>query len=147
MITLLVLTILAYSILGKPVGWITKKLKDVDWKALAQDVWSRIIASSSKIGRSACRNALLFYYTLTDGSLSTLEKALLYAGILYIVVPGDLLPRKVLGLLGVMDDVAVAAWIYDKVKKNITPAIELKADMTLDKWFGPVITVGPETTP
>ena len=147
MITLLVLTILAYSILGKPVGWITKKLKDVDWKALAQDVWSRIIASSGKIGRSACRNVLLFYYTLTDGSLSTLEKALLYAGILYIVVPGDLLPRKILGLLGVMDDVAVAAWIYDKVKKNITPAIELKADMTLDKWFGPVITVGPVTAP
>lgn len=85
MITLFVFTILVYSILGKLVGWITKKLKDVDWKALAQ--------------------------------------------------------------LGVMDDAAVAAWIYDKVKKNITPAIELKADMTLDKWFGPVITVGPETTP
>ena len=65
-----------------------------------------------------------------------------YAGIIYIVVPSDLLPRKILGLLGILDDAAVAAWLYNKVGSKITPDIELKADMKLDEWFGPEIVTG-----
>ena len=59
-----------------------------------------------------------------------------YAGIIYIAVPGDLLPRKVLSWIGVLDDVGVAAWIYNKIKSKITPDIELKVERTLDDWFG-----------
>ena len=45
-------------------------------------------------------------------------------------------------LLGVLDDVAVAAWIYNKIGDSITPAIERKVEETLDKWFGPEIISG-----
>ena len=54
----------------------------------------------------------------------------------------SILPRKVLGLLGILDDAGVVAWLYSKVGSKITPAIELKADMKLDEWFGPEIVRG-----
>ena len=138
--------ILVYSILKRPIGALLGRLKGVDWKKLSSDAWDRIVAVYKKIGRSSSRYALLFYYTLSEGGLSTLDKALLYAGIIYIAVPGDFLPRRVLGLLGILDDAAIAAWIYNKVKKNITPAIESKVEATLDNWFGPVVVTGPVAT-
>ncbi|MDY2879037.1 MAG: hypothetical protein SOT55_07005 [Candidatus Cryptobacteroides sp.] len=52
------------------------------------------------------------------------------------------MPRKVLGLLGILDDAGVVAWLYSKVGSKITPDIELKADMKLDEWFGPEIVTG-----
>ena len=67
---------------------------------------------------------------------------MVYAGIVYIVVPRDLLPRKALNWIGVLDDVGVAAWVIDRISKNITPEIERKVDRTLDKWFGPVVIIG-----
>lgn len=146
MIITICLLILVYSILKKPIGGLVDRLKGVDWKQLSSRAWDRIISASKKIGRSASRYALLFYYTLTEGALTTLDKALLYAGIIYIVIPGDLLPRRILGLLGALDDAAVIAWVYNKVRKNITPEIEAKVEATLDKWFGPVIIIGPVST-
>lgn len=136
MILTICLTILIYSILKRPIGWLIKKLEGVDWKGLAQDAWDKIVLYSKKAGRAGTREVLKFYYALQDGDLSTMEKALVYAGIIYITVPGDLLPRKILGLLGVLDDVAVAAWIYKKIGDSITPAIERKVEETLNKWFG-----------
>lgn len=139
MITTICLLILAYSILRKPVGRLTGKLEDVDWKGLVQDVWDKIVAYSKKAGRTGARIVLRFYYAIQEGGLSTLEKALVYAGIIYIIVPGDLFPRRILGLLGVLDDVAVAAWIYKKIGDALTPDIDRKVEVTLDEWFGPEI--------
>ena len=136
MITTICLIILVLAVLNKPVGKLLEKLKDVDWKALAQNAWSKIVTYSKKLGREVTRTLLRFYFTLTEGELTTLEKALVYAGIIYIAVPGDLLPRKVLSWIGVLDDVGVAAWIYNKIKSKITPDIELKVERTLDDWFG-----------
>ena len=94
---------------------------------------------SKKGGRVASRPVLKFYYAMAEGDLSTVEKALVYAGIIYIAVPADLLPRKILGWLGVLDDVGVAAWIYKKIGSSITPDIEQKVEETLNSWFGPEI--------
>ena len=142
MIITICLLILIYSILKRPAGRLVEKLEGVDWKAIAQDAWAKIVTYSKKLGRATTREVLKFYYVMTEGNLSTFEKALVYAGIIYIVVPGDLLPRKVLGWLGVLDDVGVAAWLYKKVGSKITPDIELKVGMTLDEWFGPEIVTG-----
>ena len=139
MIITICLLILIYSILKRPVGGLLEKLGDVDWKSLSLDAWDKIVTYSKKLGRATTRELLKFYYVMSEGDLSTFEKALVYAGIIYIAVPGDLLPRKVLGFLGVLDDAGVAAWLYDKIGSKITPAIELKADMKLDEWFGPEI--------
>ena len=142
MIITICMLILVYVILGEPVGWLVDKLKSVDLNTLALDAWDTIVTYSKKLGRATTRELLKFYYVMSEGNLSTFEKALVYAGIIYIAVPGDLLPRKVLGLLGILDDAGVATWLYSKVGSKITPDIELKADMKLDEWFGPELVTG-----
>ena len=137
MIITLCLLILIYSILKRPVGWLVKKLEGIDWKRISQDAWYRIVTYSKKAGRAATREVLKFYYVMEDGDLSTFEKALVYAGIVYIVVPGDLMPRAVLGWLGLLDDVGVAAWILKKISDRVSADITRKVEATLDDWFGP----------
>jgi len=140
MITICLL-ILIFSILKRPVGKLTAMIRDVDWKQLAHGVWSKIIAYSKRVGRAGSRIVLKFYYTMQEGDLTTTQKAMVYAGIIYLVVPHDLLPRKLLGWFGVLDDVGVAAWILERIGKSITPQIECKVEETLDNWFGPVVTI------
>lgn len=135
------LLILLYSILKRPVKGLVRLLKDVDWKRRAQNVWSRIVSYSRRAGRAGSRVVLQFYYVMQEGGLSVTEKALVYAGIVYIVVPHDLLPRKMMKWFGVLDDVGVAAWILNRIGKHITPRIQLKVEETLDRWFGPVVTI------
>ena len=85
MIITICLLILVYAIIGRPVGWLVEKLKNLDWKKLAQDAWDKIVSFSKRAGRSATRIALKFYYAMTESELSTLDKILVYAGIVYIM--------------------------------------------------------------
>lgn len=135
------LLILLFSILKRPVKGLARLLKGVDWKRRAQNVWSRIVSYSRRAGRAGSRVVLQFYYVMQEGGLSVIEKALVYAGIVYIVMPHDLLPRKVMKWFGLLDDVGVAAWILNRIGRHITPQIRLKVEETLDRWFGPVISI------
>ena len=135
------LLLLLYSMLKKPVDSLVDKVKDADWKRAAGSAFKKIVAYSGKAGREATRIVLRFYYALTDGDLSSTDKALVYAGIIYIVVPQDLLPKKTLGLIGLVDDAGVAAWVYKKIRKSISPAIEQKVNDTLNDWFGYEVSV------
>ena len=135
------LLLLLYSMLKKPVDSLIEKVRDAKWDRPVRTAWSKIVEFSKKGGREATRIVLRFYYTLTDGDLSSTEKALVYAGIIYIAVPHDLLPKKTLGLLGLVDDAAVASWVFKKIQKSITPAIEQKVQDTLNSWFGYDISV------
>ena len=130
------LLILIYSMLKKPVASLVAKIKDADWKRPVKNAWNKIADYSKRAGREATRIVLRFYYALTDGDLSPKDKALVYAGIIYIVVPHDLLPRKTLGLLGLVDDAAVIGWVWKKVSGCMTPAVEQKVNDTLNDWFG-----------
>jgi len=130
------LLLLLYSMLKKPVDSLVAKVKDAKWDRQIRTAWNKIMEFSKKGGREATRIVLRFYYALTDGNLPATDKALVYAGIIYIVVPHDLLPKRTLGLLGLVDDAAVAAWVYKKIQKNMTPAIEQKVQDTLNSWFG-----------
>ncbi len=130
------LLILIYSMLKKPVASLVAKIKDADWKRPVKNAWNKIADYSKRAGREATRIVLRFYYALTDGDLSPKDKALVYAGIIYIVVPHDLLPKKTLGLLGLVDDAAVIGWVWKKVSGCMTPAVEQKVNDTLNDWFG-----------
>lgn len=50
---------------------------------------------------------------------TTLEKALIYGAIAYIIIPSDLIPRRTLSVLGILDDAAVVAYMY-KLQKSQT---------------------------
>lgn len=146
MLLILCITLLVLSIFDKPVDKILGRLRGASWKDALSDSWNNIVRYARKAGRDITRTALLFFYTLKDGDLTPGEKAFLYAGIIYIIVPSDLLPRKVLGLFGILDDVAVTGWIYNKIQKKITPTIQQETEATLTSWFGPEVTFAPDVS-
>ncbi len=131
-----ILLILAFSILGRPIGKLVEKLKDVDWNEFASNAWDSVKSFGLKAGRATCKPLLTFYYVMSAEDTSVGDKALIYGAILYIISPFDLLPRRILGFFGILDDVAVTAFVLKKINDKITPEIEASVEATLDEWFG-----------
>ena len=130
------LLILLGCFMRKPVGALVNKLKSVDWSAKFAALWQRLQPYAKKAGRAAARPLLQFYFVVTDSETSTLDKALIYGCIAYVVMPFSLIPRVVYRFLGVMDEAAAVLFVYSKIKDKITPAIEAKVESILDGWFG-----------
>ena len=135
MLTICLLILIGYY-LKKPVGELMEKLKGVDWKEKFSSLWRNIEPYAKKAGRFATKPILLFYFVVTDGETSLLDKALIYGCIAYVVLPFSFIPRIVYRFLGVMDEAAAVLFVYSKVKDKITPAIETKVETILDAWFG-----------
>lgn len=89
-----------------------------------------------KAGRVAARQALRLFYVLKEGDLTSNERVLVYAALIYVLIPGDLLPRRIFHVIGLVDDAAAVAYVVSKVRKKLTPAIEQHVEMKLDEWFG-----------
>ena len=96
------------------------------------------------MGRFTTGQLLRLYYVLKEGELSGSEKAWIYAALVYVLVPGDLLPRRLFRVLGITDDALALGFVIAKVKDKITPQIEQKVAMQLDKWFGYKISIVDE---
>ncbi len=130
-------TILALALLEKPVSGFIKKVKGgEDWKAVLKDTWNRIVLYSRKAGRSATREVLKLYFAITGDTLQIEDRIILLAGLTYIVIPGDLVSIRKFGLLGVLDDAVVLAYIENKLMKCMTPELNEKVESTLTQWFG-----------
>ena len=136
MTTIICITILAYCILGKDIKGLMEKIGDVDWKRKADEVMDWLRPYALKVGRVAAKPLLLFYYVMTDEGISTLDRILVYAAILYTVSPVNLIPSAVFKVLGVLDEGAAILYVYKKVKERITPEIDYKVEQTLNEWFG-----------
>lgn len=135
MLTVICIMILAYLIKGKDISELLERVKDVDWHGRINALIDRLRPWALKAGRTAARPLLQFYYVLDDGT-STLDRAMIYAAIVYTVVPMDLIPSAVYKWLGVLDDGAAMFYVYKKIRNRITPEINAKVDDTLDEWFG-----------
>ena len=135
------LLILIGLFLKKPVGALLEKLKGVDWNEKFRTLWNNIEPYAKKAGRFATKPILLFYFVVTDSETSTLDKALIYGCIAYVVLPFSLIPQVIYRFLGVMDEAAAVLFVYSKIKDKITPAIETKVETILDSWFGAVLEV------
>ena len=135
MLTICLLILLA-TFLGRPVKILVNRLKDIDWKSKFATLWSYIIKYGTKAGRIAAKPLLLFYYVVTDSETTTLEKAMIYGCIAYVVMPFSLLPRAIYKIIGIMDEAAAVLYVYNKIRNKITPAIETKVETILDAWFG-----------
>ena len=136
MLFTITLLILAYTLAGKSVENLVRRIKNVNWKEKAESAWTAIKKFGLKAGRSTCKPLLTFYYVMANENTTTADKALVYGAILYIISPFDLIPRRVLSILGVLDDAAVAALVIKKIQDKITPEIEAAVEATLDEWFG-----------
>lgn len=135
MITICIL-ILLYSVLGKPVEALVEKVKKVDWHTHIEEAKNWVTKYAKKAGCAATRPLLQWWFVLADENTTTWEKALIYGAIAYIIIPRDFVPRRLFKLLGVMDDVAVGAWLYNKIGSKLTQKMNDDIENILDNWFG-----------
>ena len=130
------LLILAYLIMGKDISGLLEKVKNIDWRGKINALIDKLRPWALKAGRAATRPLLQFYYVMDDDNTSTLDRVLIYAAIIYTIIPMDFLPRSVFKFLGVLDDGVAMLFVYNKIKDKITPEINRKVKKTLDEWFG-----------
>ena len=100
------------------VSQLVKRLRSIDFKKELRRIWAAISEYSRKLGLITTRELLTLYYALSEGDLTPKEKAFTYAAIAYVLIPGDLLPRKVLGLLGITDDATALIFALRKIRKH-----------------------------
>ena len=122
--------------MGKDISGLLEKVKKIDWRGKINAVMDKLRPWALKAGRMATRPLLQFYYVMDDENTSTLDRVLIYAAILYTILPMDFLPRSIYKFLGVLDDGVAMLYVYKKIKDKITPAINAKVEATLDEWFG-----------
>ena len=128
--------ILVYTIMGKDISGLLERVKNIDWCGKINAVMDKLRPWALKAGRMATRPLLQFYYVMDDEKTSTLDRVLIYAAIIYTILPMDFLPRSIYKFLGVLDDGVAMLYVYKKIKDKITPAINAKVEDTLDEWFG-----------
>jgi uncharacterized membrane protein YkvA (DUF1232 family) len=130
------LLILAYMVMGKDTSALQQRIKNLDLSGKIQSLMDKLRPWALKAGRVTSRPLLQFYYVLNDPATSTLDRVLIYAAIIYTIVPTDLVPRAAFKVLGVLDDGVAMLYVYKKIKNRITPAINAKVEDTLNEWFG-----------
>lgn len=87
MLTVICITLLAYCIMGKDIRSLLERIKEVDWKGKSKELFDKLRPYALKAGRVAARPMLQFYYVMTDENTPTLDKALVYAAIIYTFPP------------------------------------------------------------
>ena len=130
------LLILAYLIMGKDISGLLEKVKNIDWRGKINALMDKLRPWALKAGRVATRPLLQFYYVMDDDNTSTLDCVLIYAAIIYTILPMDFIPSVIYKFLGILDDGVAMLFVYKKIKDKITPEINAKVEETLNEWFG-----------
>ena len=130
------LLILAYLIMGKDVNPLLERVKNIDWRGKINALMDKLRPWALKAGRVATRPLLQFYYVMDDENTSTLDRVLIYAAIVYTILPMDFIPSVIYKFLGILDDGVAMLYVYKKIKNKITPEINAKVEDTLNEWFG-----------
>lgn len=128
--------VLLALILNRPIGKMLDKLKGVDWKTHIETAKDWISRYAKIASRAAARPLLQWWLVMQDEKTTTLEKAMIYGALAYIIIPNDLIPRRVFRFFGVLDDYAVAAWVYNKIDSKLTQNMKDAVEDILDDWFG-----------
>ena len=130
------LLILAYLIMGKDIKPLLERVKNIDWRGKINALMDKLRPWALKAGRVATRPILQFYFVMDDENTSTLDRVLIYAAIIYTILPMDLIPSVIYKFLGILDDGVAMLFVYKKIKDKITPEINAKVEDTLNEWFG-----------
>ena len=136
MVTTVCILILVYLLKGKDIDALVKKLKNVDWHARANRIYSSLQRYSIKYGRKAAKPLVESYHVLSAKETSTKDKAIIYAALIYTLSPRSLISSAKFGLLGLLDEGAAILLVYEKVQERMTPEIESRVNATLNDWFG-----------
>lgn len=99
------------------------------------ELLEKISNYAKTVGRAATRPVLLLYYVMRSSTTPWEDKLLIFSTLSYIIFPIDILDARRLPIIGWFDEFASLSVTYKKVCKNITPDIEARAAILLDKWF------------
>ena len=130
------LLILAYLVMGKDIKPLLERVKNIDWRGKINALMDKLRPWALKAGRVATKPLLQFYYVMDDDNTSTLDRVLIYAAIIYTILPMDFIPSVIYKFLGIFDDGVAMLFVYKKIKDKITPEINRKVEDTLNEWFG-----------
>ena len=130
------LLILVYLIMGKDIKPLLERVKNIDWRGKINALIDKLRPWALKAGRVATRPLLQFYYVMDDDNTSTLDRVLIYAAIVYTILPMDFIPSVIYKFLGIMDDGVAMLFVYKKIKDKITTEINARVEDTLNEWFG-----------
>ena len=136
MLIIISLLILAYLVMGKDIKPLLERVKNIDWRGKINALMDKLRPWALKAGRVATRPLLQFYYVMDDDNTSTLDRVLIYAAIVYTILPMDFIPSVIYKFLGILDDGVAMLYVYKKIKDKITPEINAKVEDTLNEWFG-----------
>lgn len=128
--------ILAYMVMDKDVKPLLERVKNVNWRGKINALMDKFRPWALKAGRVVTRPLLQFYYVMDDDNTSTLDRVLIYAAIIYTILPMDLIPSVIYKFLGILDDGVAMLFVYKKIKDKITPEINARVEDTLNEWFG-----------
>ena len=99
---------------------------------------SRLLEKLGKVAKKAglkvAYSVLLLFYVLVDGDISIKDRAIIIGALGYFIFPFDLVPDFMLPL-GYADDLAMLLFSVGRIRKSITPEIELKAKRKLGEYF------------
>lgn len=98
-------------------------------------LWERIGDFAKRAGRAATKQALLMYFALKSPDTPRSEKVLIYSAIAYLVLPIDLISAKRLPVIGLIDELVAATVAIQKIRRYVTPEMELEVERILDQWF------------
>lgn len=135
MITICILIFL-YTIIGKSSGGMIDRIKDSELAQAAQSLLGRLKDYALRYGRVAVRPLLQLWFVLRDDNTSKKDKVLIYGALAYILIPADLVPRRLFRFIGMVDDLAVLGWLSKKVGELTTMEINRNVEDLLDEWFG-----------
>lgn len=97
--------------------------------------WDRIRDWARKAGRVSPRPVLLIFYVVKSRETPWKDRMLALSAISYLIFPIDILDAKRLPIIGWLDEIATISVAYQKVYKHVTPEIEAKMDIILDRLF------------
>ena len=89
-----------------------------------------------RAGRTVARPALECFEMLIDGSTPHQVRLTVLAALTYLVLPIDLIP-DFLPVAGFSDDMVALTALLGMCTRHLTPAIKLRAQRRLDRWFPP----------
>lgn len=111
---------------------VIESIKNLELPDVLKDFFEKIASVAKKVGRATTRQLLCLYYVLKEGELSGSEKAWIYAALVYVLVPNDLIPRRVFHILGITDDALALGYVISKVKEKTRPRLfrRLRCNLT-----------------
>lgn len=74
MLIAICITILVYSIMGKDIHSLLEEVKGVDWKGKMSDVMESLKPYALRVGRTAARPLLQFWFVMGDERMRRLTR-------------------------------------------------------------------------